>query len=136
MWSIRRSHLQSGTLSLGSNMTRPSDPRSIIEAAGEARGLEVPLENLREKLPPQSSHEAVPSLGRSHRGGSMRARTPHEQCPISLGTCSEMRCSVRLFLRILLSLSLFTGVTPALQSERCPPSSCSLSLYLSQAFLQ
>ena len=84
------SHLQSGT-----EMIHLSDPGSITEAAGEAHGSKVPLENFGEKSPPRSWHQAVPSLGCSHGGGSMRTGTPLG----SLGTCSELWCSVRLFLR-------------------------------------
>lgn len=52
--------------SLGSNTICPSDPGSIIEAAGEAHGSDVPLENVRQDCHLRVRTEAVLSLGCYH----------------------------------------------------------------------
>lgn len=115
--------------SLGSNTICPSDPGSILKAAGEAHGSDVPLENFRQDCHLRVRTEAVLSLGCYHRAErelGLLVSNSEPQAPSQPGPCSEPHCCLRLFLRILLPSPLFfKGVTP---SPALP------ALYLPQAF--
>lgn len=96
-------------------MTHLPDPGSITEAAGEAHGSEVPLENFGEKSPPRSLHGCTFS-GMLLWWWEQESRDPRQEPGHSLR--AVVQCEAlpeKSFFP-----SLFTGVTPV-QSGRIPP---------------